>query len=207
MSSNVIALPNSFSKAQPKYNFPATRGSNQNGDVFDLMYADTDRTSNFSAILNTSESTQVVESQTESVISLNSEYGNMEAHTSKLYEELFDIVYNLNLYKSFDTIDQISKLKKNWNGYKAKRIPKRVIKIAQSIVRKLLKQPDILPTPRQSIWMQYEKEDLSFLGIEILKDRIELMYIEKENYDKAEKCTLYETDYRVINSWIEKLYG
>ena len=63
---------------------------------------------------------------------------------------------------SLDTLNNIAKLENGWNGYSAKSIPHEVIFLCRKIIMILDYQPEIYPTARRTIQMEYEKFDKSY---------------------------------------------
>lgn len=57
-------------------------------------------------------------------------------------------------------LEDIKKLKFNWNGYNAKPIPEEIIEKVKKVIIKLGndKQPEIFPTGRETIQIEYEYE-------------------------------------------------
>lgn len=70
-------------------------------------------------------------------------------------------IYNLK------KLDQIEALDDNWNENGAKAFNKQLIAKVREIITLLEKQPEIFPTACDSIQMEYEKEDDSYLEIEL----------------------------------------
>ena len=71
------------------------------------------------------------------------------------------------LKKNLSKLDEIKSLKKNWNGNGAKPITKKVINKTKLLIRKLEKQPQIFPTADDSIQIEYDGEDNSYLELQI----------------------------------------
>ena len=86
-----------------------------------------------------------------------------------------------NLKKLFE----MSKLEEDWNGYSAKKISNRIIELAKSILDIVEQQPEIYPTGRGTINMQYELKDKSYLEFELFDNRIECLKVPKREYSKA----------------------
>lgn len=72
--------------------------------------------------------------------------------------------YNLNILESF------KHLQDNWNGNGATRFNAGFIDRVQDIVLSLDKSPDIFPTGRNSIQLEYEKQNGDYLEFEIYED-------------------------------------
>jgi len=95
-------------------------------------------------------------------------------------------------------LKNIEKLEFNWNGYNAKPIPKEIIEKVKEVIIKLGndKQPEIFPTGRETIQIQYEyrKKKLYFElenNVSIPKAKeIREMYIEFEFFKERIKCLI-----------------
>ena len=65
----------------------------------------------------------------------------------------------------------------------------KVISFFRSVIEILDKQPQIAPTGRNSLLMQYELEDNSVLAFEVCESRVEKVFVPKGDYSKAEAET------------------
>lgn len=70
-------------------------------------------------------------------------------------------IYNLR------KLDQIARLEAGWNGNKAKAFEEQLISKVRRIITGLELQPELFPTACNSLQFEYEKEDGSYLEIEI----------------------------------------
>lgn len=70
-------------------------------------------------------------------------------------------IYNLR------KLDQIAHLEDGWNGNKAKAFEEQLISKVRRIITVLELQPELFPTACNSVQFEYEKEDGSYLEIEI----------------------------------------
>ena len=70
-----------------------------------------------------------------------------------------------------------SSLEKGWNGYDAEPIPASVIDKTRNFLMQLPFQPNIVPTGRQTIQIDYDLDKDDFIEIEIFENSI-LMYYE-----------------------------
>ena len=91
-------------------------------------------------------------------------------------------------------------LKENWNDYGAPPISHSLIDTAIKIIQEIKVQPQLFPTARNSIQLEYEKINGEYLEFELFEDKIE-MYIEAQ-FEKDEKAFLYnEIDF---NKYIDE---
>ncbi len=89
--------------------------------------------------------------------------------------EIFAIKKNLNLEKIY----RFSDYKEDWDGYGAPPFDKSVIERAVKFIfdENLKIQPNVFPTGRGSIQLEFEPDDNHYLEIEIFKDRYNLLTI------------------------------
>lgn len=69
------------------------------------------------------------------------------------------------------------KLEANWNHNGAEKFEASLLNRCRLLLRHLIKQPDIFPTARNSVQMEYEKENGDYLEFEIFKDNVEVFAI------------------------------
>jgi len=80
------------------------------------------------------------------------------------------------MFSNLLDLQTISKLKNNWDGYNAPKIPKRVIRIVSTVIKNLKVQPEIFPTTRKSLQLEYHRGE-NYLEIEVFKHKVNV-YIE-----------------------------
>ena len=88
------------------------------------------------------------------------------------------------LQNNLKKIDAISNLKTNWNGNGANAFKTELIDKIRRIISALYIQPDIFPTPADSIQLEYDGPDDSYLEIEIRG--METAEVYRINRDKTE---------------------
>ncbi len=74
----------------------------------------------------------------------------------------------VNLHK----LDEIASYSDNWNYYGAKHIPHKVISATRELLNELGVQPEIFPTAAESIQLEYELPNGSYLEFEIQSDHV-----------------------------------
>ena len=90
-----------------------------------------------------------------------------------------------------DTLLDIQNLGPNWNGYGGKEFSLEVISLARDIITLLgVYQPEIYPTGRGTVQMQYELADRSYLEFEIYSDHIEMLEVPQRIYENAKTGTI-----------------
>ena len=106
--------------------------------------------------------------------------------------------------ESLRILRKIQSLEPNWNGYQADSIPLEVIGLSRNIVMNLDAQPEIYPTGRGTIQMQYELFDRSYLEFEIYTDRINVLSVPKRIYDDAIEYSIEANKYYKLNEIVKK---
>lgn len=103
-------------------------------------------------------------------------------------------------------LGEISKLDDDWDGFGTESFDATLIDIVRNIIKNVNIQPEIYPTGRDSIQLEYELEDRSYLEFEVFKDKILCMRIPQRNYNKAEYEVISPTDTKRINEIIDNFY-
>lgn len=93
----------------------------------------------------------------------------------KLKGETAGKVCSRELLANLRKLDEIQRLPRNWNGNGASRIPKKLVNKAKSLVMSLETQPQVFPTANNSIQIEYDGSDGSYLEFQISKKK-ELEY-------------------------------
>ena len=89
--------------------------------------------------------------------------------------------------KNIHKVSSFSNLKKGWNGYDAKPISTTLVEmVKEALVSLSTYQPEVFPTGRNSIQLEYEKENGDYLEFEIFEDGKVSMYLSKGN-EEVEK--------------------
>lgn len=102
-------------------------------------------------------------------------------------------------------LDQIAMLKDGWNGNKANAFDTELISKVRSVLTSLKIQPEVFPTACDSIQIEYEKEDGSYLEIELrLADKWEVFEISSKG---EETYTSISADSETINKVVNSFYG
>ncbi len=78
-------------------------------------------------------------------------------------------------------LDAIGEFPPNWNGYGAPPFTKGHIDMAKMVVAMLSQAPDVLPTGRKSIQLEYRNDQGYYLELELFEDgRIEGLFLEED---------------------------
>ena len=108
--------------------------------------------------------------------------------------------------KNLMRLQDISKLRDDWDGYGANSFDKNLIDSVENIIENVHVQPEIYPTGCNSIQLQYELEDKSYLEFEVFKDKILCMKVPQRNYNKPEYEIIQPVDIKRINEIIDNFY-
>jgi len=114
-----------------------------------------------------------------------------------------DVNHICKMNKNIETLKSFLKLKENWNYYGAKPFKEGLITKCINLIRSsdLKYQPDIFSTGRNSIQFEYEKEDGSYLEIEIFDDRFSYLYINCYGYEIENENEQWENIIKLIEEF------
>ena len=124
--------------------------------------------------------------------------GQIANHTNAKYTHEADLQQR-NICKLID-------INNEWNKDNIP-IPGVVIKEVSNILLKVTKQPDLYPTNRESIQLQFDLEDRSYLEFEIFKDKVVCMVVPKRIYSNAYFPKVDFGNYDEINRIIGDFHG
>lgn len=123
--------------------------------------------------------------------------------------DLLNSSYFIDLLKidNLKKIECMSVFHENWNGVGGQAFSTASINIFREIIENVCKQPNIAPTGRNSLLLQYESDDHSMLAFEVREKRIEMVHVPMGDYSSA-TCEVFTDDYiQQINSQVAKFYG
>lgn len=132
-------------------------------------------------------------------INLEEEKGIKGLYTNKAIDLMK--VENLNKIKKMALFDY------DWNGTGGSAFSQNAIALFESIIKMLDKQPQIAPTGRNSLLLQYELNDKSLLAFEVSENRTEKVYIPKGNYNMVQMDTFTENMGQRIKESVKLFYG
>lgn len=113
--------------------------------------------------------------------------------------------YKKELYNNLKKLKGISDLKDNWNDNNAKKFSPELISIVKNILENIAEQPEIFPTANNSIQMEYELIDNSYLEFEIFEDKIICLEVPQRNYSKY-KEQIIPNDIKIINNIVNNFF-
>lgn len=109
---------------------------------------------------------------------------------------------NTNSMHIDDTIDELKRLKDNWNGYGAKKISIITIDNAKKILKNVILIPEIFPTGRGSIQIEYHC-DKKYLEIEVFDKKAIILFVEDKNYKNSISIE-FDINNIIVNDLIKK---
>ena len=86
------------------------------------------------------------------------------------------------LEENLTRLEEFRMLEKDWNGYGAEPIPFAAIDRVISIIKRLSVQPEIFPTGRETIQLEWDMNDGDYLEFEIGTDTIGMLFVPERNY-------------------------
>ncbi len=123
----------------------------------------------------------------------------------KLRGETVEKEFSPELKKNMLKLDEIKSLKRNWNGNHAKHISGKIIKKAKSLIINLDKQPQIFPTANDSIQMEYDGNNSTYLELQITKEH-ELAYFKVDKQGKEMTGSIPCSSF-ALNALVGEFYG
>jgi len=125
------------------------------------------------------------------------------SHTSDSTANLFSRKrFPPKYYQNLETLNAIRQFEKNWNGYGAEPIPDHIIEKVRTILPDIEKQPDIFPTGRKSIQLEYEKPNNDYLEFEFFEDKI-IMYREWNGVEEEREIDFGDVPENVLQFYAE----
>lgn len=109
------------------------------------------------------------------------------------------------MLKAFGKLRNILKYGENWDGDGGKPFDTKLIEATKNILLGISVQPEIFPTGRGSIQMEYEGTNESYLEIEIKSQDKATVYMVRKDGTETEKDIA--PDVTCINRFIEEFYG
>lgn len=127
---------------------------------------------------------------------------NVSANTYNMYG-----VDNLNSEQreNLDILSSFKTLEDNWDDCDAIAPKKEIIEIAQKLVKKLQRQPEIFPTPDGGVQFEYDREQNRHLNIEILSEQ--KVNIFEMFSDRTYKEEIFDLDVENIKQRVDEFYG
>lgn len=109
--------------------------------------------------------------------------------------------------ENINKIKSMSKFEADWNGTGGMAFSQKAIARFITIIETLDKQPQIAPTGRNSLLMQYKLENKSILAFEVSEDKVEKVFVPYGNYSSA-KVEVFTDDFKQqIKESVKLFYG
>ena len=122
----------------------------------------------------------------------------------KLRGETVEKTFSPELKKNLLKLDEIKSLKRNWNGNKAKPITKKIVNKTKSLIINLEKQPQVFPTANDSIQMEYDGDNNSYLEFQITKEN-NLSYFKIDRNGKETSGIIPVSSF-ALNALVKEFY-
>ena len=132
-------------------------------------------------------------------INVQQEKGMEDLYTNKA----IDLMKIENLNK----IRKMSFFEHDWNGTGGSVFSPNAIALFESIIKALDKQPQIAPTGRNSLLLQYELDDKSLLAFEVSENHTDKVYVPQGEYSMAQMNTFTENVEQRIKESVKLFYG
>jgi len=125
----------------------------------------------------------------------------------KGYANLDNTAIDLMKVENLNKIKKMSLFSNDWNGTGGSAFSPNAISFFETIIKTLKKQPEIAPTGRNSLLMQYELDDKSLLAFEVSENRTEKVYIPKGDCSVAQVEVFTGDVGQRIKECVEHFYG
>lgn len=123
----------------------------------------------------------------------------------KLRGETVEKEFSPELKKNILKLDEIKSLKKNWNGNKAMPISGKIVNKTKALIINLDKQPQIFPTADDSIQIEYDGDNNSYLELQVTKEN-ELSYFKVDKSGKEITGSIPCSSF-ALNALVGEFYG
>lgn len=110
----------------------------------------------------------------------------------------------LDLVNNLRKLDEIRTLPRNWNGNGAKRFSRKIINRAKNLLLNLDRQPQVFPTANDSIQIEYDGDENSYLEFQVTKKRT--LHFYKVDKIGVEKMGIIPCSPYAVNALLEKFY-
>lgn len=122
----------------------------------------------------------------------------------KLRGETVEKTFSPELRKNLLKLEEIKSLKRNWNGNNAKPVPRKIINKTKTLLINLDRQPQIFPTANDSIQLEYDGENKSYLELQVTKKNT-LSFYKVDKTGKETEGNISASSFS-INNLVEEFY-
>lgn len=105
---------------------------------------------------------------------------------------------------NLERLENIVELETDWNGYGAEPFSTTLVDEVKNIILNLNEQPEIFPTGRNSIQLEYHLPDESYLELEVFEDKVVAMQVSGTDYDNAQFWEVATDDVAQIRNITDK---
>ncbi len=123
----------------------------------------------------------------------------------KLRGETVEKEFSQELRRNLLKLDEIKSLKKNWNGNHAKPFSKKIVNKVKTLIITLDKQPQLFPTANDSIQIEYDGINNSYLELQVTKKN-ELSYFKVDKQGNEKNGNIPCSSF-ALNALVEEFYG
>jgi hypothetical protein len=106
---------------------------------------------------------------------------------------------------SFKKLEQLAQLKDHWNYGHALAFNPELIRLAQRLVALLPVQPEIFPTARGSIQLEYENERGEYLEFEVFINKIQVFKVDADGTESG--MTVGIDDHKKLREMTSAFHG
>ncbi|WP_445381586.1 hypothetical protein [Robiginitalea sp. IMCC43444] len=103
--------------------------------------------------------------------------------------------------RNVDTLDEFLGFPENWNGHHGEKFSAPLIGRVKSLVQELKFQPEIFPTGRGSIQLEYDHNE-NYLEIEIFENQVQVL-IERNDVEIEKEIAFNQIDQEIENFFSE----
>lgn len=117
------------------------------------------------------------------------------------------LFFDLSKIDNLEKLEHMSHFQADWNGTGGLAFSRAAIGFFREIINNLRNQPQIAPTGRNSLLLQYELGDRSLLAFEVREDRVEMVCVPKGNYSLATSKVFTDNYVQQIDTQVACFYG
>lgn len=117
------------------------------------------------------------------------------------------LFFNLSKFENLEKLEHMSHFQADWNGTGGLAFSRAAIGFFREVINNLRNQPQIAPTGRNSLLLQYELGDRSLLAFEVREDCVEMVCVPKGNYSLATSKVFTDNYVQQIDTQVAYFYG
>lgn len=106
-------------------------------------------------------------------------------YSNEAYIKGNEIVVDAMQQKNLRKIELMAEFEENWNGNGGRAFTSKAISRFQEVIESVPTQPKIAPTGRNSLYMEYRKNDGSILAFEVAENKVEMVIVPQGKYKNA----------------------